>query len=96
MKNIVKVMRFNDNKARLYRVPDGFSIKAGTMVCVEGMSEGESVTGVTVSDTYTLDGYMEKMVIEFMHFIPATLDNLKKVLSVYNEVPCIYPEQDAE
>ena len=87
MKNIVKVIRFNGQHARLYALPDGVSVKAGVIVKVEGAVSGETATGVTVSDSYTVDGEIEAMIVDLLHFLPPTLDNMKRVLSIYNEVP---------
>ena len=91
MKNIVKVMRFNAEHARLYALPDGMDIKKGMLVTVEAPFANETAVGVAVTDSYTVDGDIERMVIELLHFVPRTLDNLKKVISVYDERPCMWP-----
>lgn len=99
MKNIVKVIRFGNEKPRLYALPEGVTVKAGTIVRVEFPNELTSATGVTVSDSYTVDGETEAMVVDLMHFTPPTLDNLKRVLAVYDEQPLDWPvdtEDDAE
>jgi len=87
MKNIVKVNRFNGQYARLYALPDGVSVGAGTIVKVEGANPYETAVGVTVSASYTVDGESETMVADLLHFLPPTLDNMKRVLSVYTEMP---------
>ena len=85
MKNIVMVSRFNAPRARLYELPDGVSVKAGTLCSVE-YADGSTATGVTVSDSYTISDSDEVMIAELLHLIPKTLD-LKKVVSVYDEIP---------
>ncbi len=87
MKNIVKVNRFNGPQARLYALPDDITIKAGTIVKVEAPTTDATAIGVTVSDSYLVDGDTEAMVIDLLHFLPPTLDNMKRVLSIYSEVP---------
>ena len=38
MKNIIKVLRLKDNTARLYELPEGVTVKSGTLVNVEFLS----------------------------------------------------------
>ena len=52
MKNIVKVLRYKDNAARLYALPEGVTVKAGTIVRVEFPNMLNTCDGVTVSDSY--------------------------------------------
>lgn len=92
MKNIVKVIRHGTEKPRLYALPDDVSVKAGTLVSVEAPNSMSTMTGVTVSDSYVVDGDTEKMVIDLLHFIPATFDSLKRVVGVYAEQPVMWPE----
>lgn len=94
MKNIVKVRRFNDNATRLYALPINATIIAGTVVDVE--YPGGKALGVAVSDSYTVDGEAEKMVADLLHFIPATLDNLKRVINEYAPAAIIWPDDAAD
>lgn len=87
MKNIVKVLRYKDNAARLYALPEGVTIKAGTIVRVEFPNMFNTCDGVTVSDSYEVDETAEKMVAEFHHINPPALNDLKKVVSIYTETP---------
>jgi hypothetical protein len=96
MKNIVKVVRFNAEHARLYQLPEGIHVNAGTIVNVEAPEANTTAIGVTVTESYCVDGETEQMVVELLHFRPATLDYLKKVVAVYDEIPCVYPEADDE
>ena len=91
MKNIVKVVRSNAQHARLYQLPEGIHVKAGTIVNVEAPEPDTTAIGVTVTESYCVDGKAEQMVVELLHFRPATLDNLKKVVAVYEERPCMWP-----
>lgn len=86
MKNIVMVSRFNATNARLYTLPDDVEIKAGTICTVEFGPDSTAV-GVAVSDSYMVVGKDEGMIADLLHIIPKNLDTLKKVLSVYDEIP---------
>lgn len=89
MKNIVKVLRFKDNAARLYALPEGVTVEAGTLVSVEYPTMFSTTVGTTVSASYTVDGDIEKMAAEF-HRMPS-LDTLKKVVSIYDETRLDWP-----
>lgn len=93
MKNVVKVIRFGNEKPRLYALPDDAAVKAGTIVAIEYVN-GATATGVTVSDSYEVDGETEAMLIDLMHFTPPTLDNLKRVVSVYEEHKLVWEEDE--
>ena len=96
MKNIIKVLRHKDEKARLYLLPDGMTVKAGTTVRVEYPDATCTVDGVTISDSYEVDATMERMVAEFHRIFPANLNGLKKVVSVYTENPVVWPVADPD
>ena len=96
MKNIVKVLRYKDNAARLYALPEGITVKAGTIVRVEFPNMFNTCDGVTVSDSYEVDETAEKMVAEFHRINPPALDCLKKVVSIYTETPVDWPVYDPE
>ena len=100
MKNIIKVLRYKDDKARLYALPEGVTVKAGTLVRVEYPNMFCTCDGVTISDSYVVDETAERMVAEFHRINPPTLDNLKRVVSVYTENALDWPnpnlgEEDA-
>lgn len=100
MKNIVKVLRYKDDKARLYALPEGVTVKACTHVRVEYPNMFCTCDGVAISDSYVVDETAERMVAEFHRIYPPTLDNLKKVVSVYTENALDWPvpnlgEEDA-
>lgn len=96
MKNIVKVLRYKDNAARLYALPEGITVKAGTIVRVEFPNTLNTCDGVTVSDSYEVDETAEKMVAEFHRINPPALDGLKKVVSIYTETPVDWPVDDPD
>ena len=96
MKNIVKVLRYKDNAARLYALPEGITVKAGTIVRVEFPNMLNTCDGVTVSDSYEVDETAEKMVAEFHRINPPALDGLKKVVSIYTETPVDWPVDDPD
>ena len=96
MKNIVKVLRYKDNAARLYALPEGITVKAGTIVRVEFPNMFNTCDGVTVSDSYEVDETAEKMVAEFHRITPPVLAGLKKVVSIYTEAPVVWPVDDPE
>jgi hypothetical protein len=96
MKNIVKVLRYKDNAARLYALPEGVTVKAGTIVRIEFPNMFSTCDGVTVSDSYEVDETAEKMVAEFHRINPPALAGLKKVVSIYTETPVDWPVDDAE
>lgn len=96
MKNIVKVLRYKDNAARLYALPDGVTVKAGTMVRVEFPNMFNTCDGVTVSDSYPVDAISARMVAKFHRINPPTLDGLKKVVSIYTENPVDWPVDDPD
>lgn len=96
MKNIIKVLRHKDEKARLYLLPDGMTVRAGTTVRVEHPDATCTVDGVTISDSYEVDATMERMVAEFHRIFPANLNGLKKVVSVYTENPVVWPVADPD
>ncbi len=85
MKNIVKVLRYKDNAKRIYALPEGISVKVGTMVRVEFPDSLNTCDGVAVSDSYEVDEATAKMVAVFHHIPGDTLDNLKRVTSIYEE-----------
>lgn len=91
MKNIVKVLRLKDNAARIYELPDGATVKAGTLVKVEFPDRFNTCVGVTASDSYVVDGDTEIMVQQFHRMLPAAWDAMKKVISVYEENPVDWP-----
>ena len=96
MKNIVKVLRYKDNAKRLYVLPEGISVKVGTMVRVEFPDSLNTCDGVAVSDSYEVDEATAKMVAVF-HRIPGdTLDNLKKVTSIYEEHVVEWPVDEED
>ena len=99
MKNIVKVLRLKDNAARIYELPEGVTVKTGTLVSVEFPNRFSTCTGVAVSDSYTVDGETEIMIQQFHHMTPAAWDGMKKVISIYDENPVDWPtdtEDDEE
>ncbi len=96
MANIVMVLRYKDNARRLYCLPEGTSIKIGTHVRVEFPNEFSTCDGVAVSDSYEVDEITAKMVAVF-HRVPGdTLDDLRRVVSVYEEHPVEWPAAEAE
>lgn len=84
MKNIVRVLRFDRERPRLYCLPENVHMVSGTVVSVEG-AFGEVATGVAVSDSYVVDGQDEKMIADLFHIFPAVWDSMKRVVSVYSE-----------
>lgn len=98
MKNIVKVLRLKDNAARIYELPDGVTVKSGTLVAVEFPDRNATCVGVAVSDSYVVDGDTEIMVQQFHRMLPAAWDNMKKVVTVYEKNPVDWPDDtdDAE
>ena len=83
MKNIVKVLRLKDNAARLYVLPENITVEKGNILLVEFPDANSTCLGVAVSDSYKVDGDMEKMVAQ-MHRME-NLDTLKRVISGYEE-----------
>lgn len=96
MKNIVKVLRYKDNAARLYALPEGVTVTAGTLVRVEFPNMLTTCDGVAVSDSYTVDDTAEKMVAQFHRINPPTLNGMKKVVSIYTENPVTWPVDDPD
>ena len=96
MKNIVKVLRYKDNAKRLYALPEGISVKVGTMVRVEFPDSLNTCDGMAVSDSYEVDEATAKMVAVFHHIPGDTLDNLKKVTSIYEEHVVEWPADEQE
>lgn len=96
MKNIVKVLRFKDNAARFYALPDGVTVKVGTLVTVEFPDRFNTCVGVAVSDSYVVDDNTAQMIMQFCKMLPAAWENMKKVISVYDENPVDWPVDDAD
>ena len=97
MENIVMVLRYKDNAKRIYALPEGISVKVGTMVRVEFPNEFSTCDGVAVSDSYEVDEATAKMVAVFHHIPGDTLDNLKKVTSISEEHVVEWPaDEEAE
>lgn len=96
MKNIVKVLRYKDDAARLYLLPEGMTIKTGCLVTVEYPTRYSTCAGVAVSDSYLVDEAAEKMVADLHRIHPTNLDGLKKVISVYDETPCVWPDDHTD
>ena len=92
MKNIVKVLRFKDNAARLYILPEGVAVKEGTLVTVEYSSVDATAVGVAVTDSYEVDDNGAKMVAAMHHM--HNLDHLKRVLCVYDETRLDWPVEE--
>lgn len=83
MKNIVKVLRLKDNAARIYELPEGMTVAQGTLVAVEFPDRNSTCVGVTVSDSYVVDGETELMVLQFHKMTPAAFAAMKKVVTIY-------------
>ena len=96
MKTIVKVLRYKDNAARLYTLPEGTVLAAGTLVRVPYPDSNSTCDGVTISDSYEVDENAEKMVAQFHRINPPTLDNLKMVVSIYVERPVEVKSDDED
>lgn len=96
MKTIVKVLRFKDNATRLYALPEGVTVKTGTIVTVEFPNQFATCVGVAVSDAFAVDGEAEIMVQQFHKMTPAAWDSMKRVLAVYNEQPIDWPVDDPD
>ena len=97
MKNIVKVLRYKDNAKRIYALPEGINVKVGTMVRVEFPDSLNTCDGVAVSDSYEVDEATATMVAVFHHIPGDTLDNLKRVTSIYEEHVVEWPaDEEAE
>ena len=88
MKNIVKVMRLKDNANRLYALPEGVTVKKGTLVIVEFPDRFSTCLGTAVSDSYEVDEATAAMIADLHHIGSGTLDHLKRVISVCTETPC--------
>ena len=87
MKNIVKVLRLKDNAARIYELPEGMTVAQGTLVAVEFPDRNSTCVGVTVSDSYVVDGETELMVLQFHKMTPAAFAAMKKVVTIYAANP---------
>ena len=92
MKNIVKVLRFKDNAARLYILPEGVTVKEKTLVTVEYQSVDATAVGVAVTDSYEVDDNGAKMVAAMHHM--RNLDTLKKVLCIYDGTRLDWPVEE--
>lgn len=92
MKNIVKVLRFKDNAARLYVLPEGVAVKEGSLVSVEYPTMTATAVGVAVTDSYEVDDNGAKMVAAMHHM--HDLDRLKKVVCVYDETRLDWPMEE--
>lgn len=92
MKNIVKVLRFKDNAARFYALPDGMSVTAGTIVTVEYPDKRNTAVGVALSDSYTVDGENARMVQQFSKMTPAAWDSMKHVTEIHQPVAVVWPD----
>ena len=87
MKNIVKVLRLKDNAARIYELPEDMTVAQGTLVAVEFPDRNSTCAGVTVSDSYVVDGETEQMVLQFHKMTPAAFAAMKKVVTIYAANP---------
>ena len=94
MKNIVKVLRFKDNAARLYALPKNITVEKGNILLVEFPDANNTCLGVAVSDSYKVDSDTEKMVAQ-MHRME-NLDTLKRVISNYAECKLDWSEPVTE
>lgn len=80
MKNIVKVLRFKDNKVRLYEIPTVVALERGTVVEVE--FDGGTAFGVTVSESYCGD-FEERMIRDLFNVLPGT--DFKRIVAIYEK-----------
>ena len=94
MKNIVMVVRYADNKKRLYCLPEGVSVKAGTLVRVE--YNGTTSDGVALSNSYEVDETTAEMVAVFLRIPCLTLNTLMRVVNVYEEHVVEWPADEAD
>ena len=96
MKNIVKVLRYKDNAARFYTLPNDVIVGIGVIVTVEFPDRYNTCVGVTVSESYLVDDETAKMIMQFCKMSPAAWNDMKKVVSLYDENPVDWPEDDAD
>lgn len=93
MKNIAMFRRFGSENSRLYELPAGVEVHPGTIVTVDYVN-GSTATAFAVSNSWNVDSLTEKMIADLFHFHSGTLDNLKKVRSIYTaEMVCAYEEE---
>lgn len=79
MKNILNVKRLNDNRNRIYALPDGVAVTAGQLVKVQ-TGYGEAL-GIALKDNYPIADEVEAM---FRYALNIT-DSFMKVLAVYSD-----------
>lgn len=98
MKNIVMCRRFESKDARLYALPEDISVNPGDILTVDYyLPTGSTATAYAVSKSYKVTDEEAAMIADLFRFHSGTLDNLKKVRSVYSgETVCQYPETPEE
>ena len=98
MKNIVMCRRFESKDSRLYALPEDITVNPGDILTVDYyLPTGSTATAYAVSKSYKVTDEEAAMIADLFHFRSGTLDNLKKVRSVYSgETVCQYPETPEE
>ena len=92
MKNIIMARRYGSDNSWLYEMPLGVTAKPGTILTVEYIREtGSTAVAYAVSNSYEIDETAEKMIADILHI--RSLDNLKRVRSVYSETPVNYADE---
>ena len=92
MKNLVKVLRFKDNAARVYELPENMFVASGTVVDVEyGGKPGSFALGVTLCDS--ICGDKEEQVIRRVFGIRDGV-GFRKVVAVYHHEVLHWDAQD--
>ena len=79
MKNILNVKRLNDNRNRIYALPDGVTVTAGQLVKVQ-TCYGETF-GIAVKDNCPMTDEGENMIRYALNLT----DPFMKVLAVYSD-----------
>lgn len=92
MKNIVKVLRFKDNKVRLYEVPTCVVLERGEVVEVEYGADSETAFGVTVSASYCGD-FEERMIRDLFNVLPGMA--FKRVVAVHERQTLTWVDSSA-